>query len=179
MTRAWIIELKGQRSRQSQKSWDQQHERKCGQQTPAWSPTDHDFILSSEVGRLAQQLALRHGDGAGGLSYQHGVVEPHPSWRWGNQVSTLSAQKDGRQGARLGGELINGPMKIGNFPNPRHLNTPRIRSLGLHTAAAKCDFALWSIKAKHHNRNRQSFQDFRFLWLLCRLFEKTCFPKSI
>lgn len=165
MTRAWIIELKGQRSWQSQKSWDPQQEAKSGQ-TAAWAPTDHDFILSSEVGRLAQQLTLRHGDGAGGLSYQHGVVEPHPSWRWGNQVSTLSAQKDGRQGAKLGEKLTNGPMKIGNFPNPRSpvclLNTLRIRSLGLHRAAAKCDFTLWSIKAKHYNHNRQSFQDSRF-----------------
>lgn len=107
---------------------------------PAWSPTDQDFVLSSEVGRLAQQLALRHGDGAGGLSYQHGVVEPHPSRRWGNQVSTLSAQKDGRQGAKLGEKLRNGPMKIGNFPNPPSpvcpLKTLRIRSPGLRTAAA-------------------------------------------
>lgn len=113
----------------------------------AWrSPTDQDFILSSEVGRLAQQLALRHGDRAGGLSDQHGVVEPHPSRRWGDQVSTLSEQKDGRQGAKLGEKRRNGPMKISNFPNPpspvRPLNTARIRSLGLHTAAAKCDFTL-------------------------------------
>lgn len=154
--------------------------------TAACSPTDHDFILSSEVGRLAQQLTLRHGDGAGGLSYQHGVVEPHPSWRWGNQVSTLLAQKDGRQGAKLGEKLINGPMKTGNFPNPRSpaclLNTPRIRSLGLHTAAAKSDFTLWSIKAKHHNYNRQSFQEVKDafskkhlkhvikLWLKCFMY---------
>lgn len=145
-----------------------------GQQTPAWSPTDHDFILSSEVGRLAQQLTLRHGDGAGGLSYQNSVVEPHPSWRWGNQVSTLLAQKDARQGAKLGGKLINGPMKISSFSSPRSpvclLNTPKIRSLGLHTAAAERDFTLWSVRAKHHNHNRQSFQDFKIVWLLCRLF---------
>lgn len=41
--------------------------------------TDHDFVLSGEVGRFTQQLTLRHRHGAGSLSYQHGVVKPHPA----------------------------------------------------------------------------------------------------
>lgn len=41
--------------------------------------TDHDFVLSGEVGRLTQQLALRHSDRAGSLSDQHSVVKLHSS----------------------------------------------------------------------------------------------------
>lgn len=64
---------------------EQSQRKKLGRQTlrkDADRPithTDHDFVLSGEVGRLAQQLALRHGDRAGSLSYQHGVVKLHPS----------------------------------------------------------------------------------------------------
>lgn len=64
--------------------------------------TDHDFVLSGEVGRFAQQLTLGHRHGAGSLSYQHSVVQPHPARRWGNQVSALWAYEDGQQGATLG-----------------------------------------------------------------------------
>lgn len=41
--------------------------------------TDHDFVLSGEVGWLTQQLALRHGDRAGSLSNQYRVVKLHSS----------------------------------------------------------------------------------------------------
>ena len=37
--------------------------------------THHDFVLPREVGRLAEELCLRHSDSTRGLSNQHGVVE--------------------------------------------------------------------------------------------------------
>lgn len=63
--------------------------------------TDHHFVLSSQVGRLAQQLALGHSDGAGGLSNQHAVVKPHASQRRRDQVSALWPCKDSRRGVKL------------------------------------------------------------------------------
>lgn len=63
--------------------------------------TDHNFVLSGEVRRLTQQLALRHSDRAGGLSNQHSVVKPHTSQSWGNQVSALRACEDGQDGVKL------------------------------------------------------------------------------
>lgn len=63
--------------------------------------TDHHFVLSGEVGRLTQQLALGHSDGAGGLSNQHGVVKPHASQRRGDQVSALWPCKDSQRGVKL------------------------------------------------------------------------------
>lgn len=97
------------------------------------SPTDHDFVLPRQVGGLAQQLALGHGDGAGGLSDQHAVVEPHPSRRWGDQIPPLSAQKDNQQGAELGEKLINGPMKISNFPRAGITSAPTPHHTHTHT----------------------------------------------
>lgn len=89
--------------------------------------TDHDFILSSEVGWLAQQLALGHSDGAGSLPYQNSVVEPHPSWCWGDQVSTLWAHRGRRQGAKLGGKLTHKrkwPHEEQQFPQPTITSVP-------------------------------------------------------
>lgn len=62
---------------------------KSGSKEWKHSNTDHDFVLPGEIGRLTQQLALRHGDRAGSLAYQYSVVKLRPSRCWGNQVSTL------------------------------------------------------------------------------------------
>lgn len=126
MIRARIMECKGQLSWRSHKCGDQHKETKSGKQTQTHSHTDHDFVLSCEVGRLTQQLTLWNSDRAGGLSYQHSVVKPHPSWCRGNQVSALWAWKDGRQGVKLGGKLRHkSPMKINNFTNPQRAMSPK------------------------------------------------------
>lgn len=39
----------------------------------------HDLVLACEVGGLAEELSLGHGDSARGLSDQHRVVEFGPS----------------------------------------------------------------------------------------------------
>lgn len=48
-------------------------------QTDSITHTDHDFVLPSEVGRLTEQLALRHCHRAGSLSNQYSVVKLYPS----------------------------------------------------------------------------------------------------
>lgn len=85
--------------------------------------TDHDFVLSGEVGWLTQQLALRHSDRAGTLSNQYRVVKPHSSWRWGNQVSALWACGGGQRGVKLGEKVKThkhmAHWTSDNFKNPQ------------------------------------------------------------
>lgn len=139
------------RKQTGRQSWENRHKHR---QTT--THTDHDFVLSGEVGWLTQQLTLGHSDRAGSLSDQHSVVKPHPSRRRGNQVSALWAREDGQQGAKLGDKKL---RHTSTWPNedqtilPTHkdqyvpLNTRKITSLGLGTAAAKCDSILRSNKA--------------------------------
>lgn len=51
--------------------------------------SDRDFVLSGEVGPFAQQLALRQGEDAGGLSDQHRVVETIVARSRRDQVTAL------------------------------------------------------------------------------------------
>lgn len=101
-TRVQIIEFRGQLL------WGRNHKnRNWGRMSGYVSQehrrgTDHDFVLSCEVGRLTQQLALRHSDRAGSLSYQHCVVKLHPSWCWGDQVSALWAYSSEQRGVKSG-----------------------------------------------------------------------------
>lgn len=42
---------------------------------PGTGPTYRDFVLAREVGRLAEELGLGHGQGAGSVPDQHRVVQ--------------------------------------------------------------------------------------------------------
>lgn len=48
-----------------------------------------DFVLASEVGGLAEELCLRHREGAGSVSDQHRVVEAGVPSSWWEQVPAL------------------------------------------------------------------------------------------
>ena len=62
---------------------------RCGSRQP-----HHHFVPADEVGGLAEQLHVRHRDGAGLLPNQHGVVQLHiaPSNRW-DQILALHGQE--------------------------------------------------------------------------------------
>ena len=62
---------------------------RCGSCQP-----HHHFVPADEVGGLAEQLHVRHRDGAGLLPNQHGVVQLHiaPSNRW-DQILALHGQE--------------------------------------------------------------------------------------
>ena len=64
---------------------------------PIWGGSHqphHHFMPADEVGGLAEQLHIRHRDGARLLPNQHGVVQLHiaPSNRW-DQILALHGQK--------------------------------------------------------------------------------------
>lgn len=58
------------------------------------SEAHQDTLLSGEIWRVAQQLALRHGEQAGGLSDQHGVVQAVVTGSRRDQVFTLKSETD-------------------------------------------------------------------------------------
>lgn len=58
------------------------------------SEAHQDTLLSGEIWRVAQQLALRHREQAGGLSDQHGVVQPVVTGSRRDQVFTLEPETD-------------------------------------------------------------------------------------
>lgn len=51
-------------------------------------------MLSGEIWRVAQQLALRHSEQTGGLSDQHGVVQAVVTGSRRDQVFTLKPETD-------------------------------------------------------------------------------------
>ena len=51
--------------------------------------THGDFVLPCQVGPLAQQLAFRQGEDAGGLSDEHSVVQLAVARRCWDQVTAL------------------------------------------------------------------------------------------
>lgn len=71
-----------------------------GQRTDGGGGADRDFVLSGEVGPFAQQLALRQGEDAGGLSDQHRVVETVVARSRRDQVTALKTNTKKKSGEK-------------------------------------------------------------------------------